>query len=59
MKKIKEKGLENHNPIQEILSVKLNIYNVTRFAQLWDWQEGAKDTLNPVPAMLTTVISMF
>ena len=55
MKKIKEKGLENHNPIQEILSVKLNIYNVTRFAQLWDWQEGAKDTLNPVPAMLSTL----
>ena len=53
MKKI-TKGLENHNPIQQLIN-KLKIYNVTNHAQLWQWQEGAKDTLNPVPAMLHTL----
>jgi len=33
---------------------KLNI-NTLHHAQLWDWKEGAKETLNPFPFMLWTL----
>jgi hypothetical protein len=40
--------------IRNYLIKKLNIHNLHQ-AQLWDWREGAKETLNPIPAMIFTL----
>jgi hypothetical protein len=52
---IKDRPITLGHKLRELITTKLNIYNVARFAQLWNWQEGAKNTLNPVPAMLVTL----
>ena len=40
--------------IRNYLFKKLNIHNLNR-AQYWDWREGAKETLNPIPAIRFTL----
>jgi len=55
MTQIQDRPITLGQKTRELITTKLNIYNVTNYAQLWDWQEGAKDTLNPVPAMLVTL----
>jgi len=52
---IKDRPITLGHKLRELITNKLKIYNVARFAQLWNWQEGAKNTLNPVPAMLHTL----
>ena len=52
---IKDRPITLGQKTRELITTKLNIYNVTTYAQLWDWQVGAKNTLNPVPAMLHTL----
>ena len=52
---MKTEEIGRQNPIQEIIKKKLNIIYLGGNAQLWTWREGAKKTLNPIPAMLYTL----
>ena len=40
---------------RELILNKLKLKDLSKKNSLWDWQEGAKDTLNPIPAMIWTL----
>ena len=45
---------QRKKPFEETIQ-KIKVYNLTNYAQLWNWQEGAKDTLNPIPSIWRTL----
>jgi len=51
---IKDRPLTLGHKLRELIKNKLKISNLSDRNSLWDWQEGAKDTLNPIPAMVLT-----
>jgi len=53
--RIKDRPITLGQKAHELITTKLKIYNVEKYAQLWQWREGAKNTLNPIPAMIQTL----
>ena len=53
---IKERPITLGQKTRELINTKITkIYNVVDYAQLWQWEIGAKKTLNPIPAILHTL----
>ena len=55
MTQIKNRPITLGQKTRELITTKLNIFRIGTQGDLWQWQEGAKDTLNPFPAMQHTL----
>ena len=52
---IKDRPITLGHKLRELITTKLKIFPISYHAYFYDWEEGAKDTLNPIPHMLHTL----